>query len=131
MTGGCKCRLGGTEYWLVYTADAYFDIQNAYGADFLEKLRPGTREAYEVAVGCLLILAREGELCRRYMGYDAAEMLTEEDVRRCVLPDSIVKVKTLVNEAVLAGLRVENAAKNADEPVDLGLLEYEKKTVLD
>jgi hypothetical protein len=64
------------------------------------------------------------------MGYDAAEMLTEEDVRRCVLPDSIVKVKTLVNEAVLAGLRVENAAKNADEPVDLGLLEYEKKTVL-
>lgn len=130
MTGGCKCRLGGTEYWLVYTADAYFDIQNAYGADFLKKLRPGTREAYEVAVGCLLILAREGELCRRYMGYDAAEMLTEEDVRRCVLPDSIVKVKTLVNEAVLAGLRVENAAKNADEPVDLGLLEYEKKTVL-
>ena len=60
MTGGCKCRLGGREYWLVYTADAYFDIQGAYGADFFEKLRPGTRDAYEVAFGCLLILAREG-----------------------------------------------------------------------
>lgn len=130
MTGGCKCRLGGREYWLVYTADAYFDIQGAYGTDFLEKLRPGTRDAYEVAVGCLLILAREGELCRRYMGYDAEEMLTEEDIRRCMLPDSIIRVKTLVNEAVLAGLRVENAKADADEPVDVGLLEYEKKTEL-
>ena len=49
MTGGCKCRLGGREYWLVYTADAYFDIQGAYGTDFLEKLRPYAHEKIKLA----------------------------------------------------------------------------------
>lgn len=130
MTGGCTFKLGGSEYWLVYTADAYFDINDAYGTDFLEKLRAGTRQAYETAVGCLVILAREGELCRRYMGYDAAPMLTEETVRRCALPDAVVPIKIAVNRAVNAGLRIENAKDTSDEPVDVGLLEYEKKTVL-
>lgn len=130
MTGGCKCRLGDREFWLVYTADAYFDIQSAYGSDLIEKLRPGTRDAYEVALGCLLILAREGELCRRYMGYDHEPMMTEEDIRRCILPDSIVRLKTLVNDAILAGLHIENSEGPDNEPVDIGLLEYEKKTEL-
>lgn len=129
MTGGCTFKLGGNEYWLVYTADAYFDIKDAYGTDIFELLRAGERPAYETALGCLIILAREGELCRRYMGYAPQEMLTEEDVRRCALPDTVVYIMRTVNEAILAGLRVENAEKK-DEPVDVGLAEYEKKTEL-
>lgn len=131
MTGGCLYRHGGSEYWLVYTADAYFEIRERYGADPFEGLRADDRSAYDMAVGCLSILAREGELCRRYMGYEAKPMLTENEIRRTVLPDGIVPVKNAVANAILAGMRIDNANEQDDEPIDLGLLEFEKKTAVE
>lgn len=132
MTGGWLYTHGGEDHWLVYTADAYFTINERYGTDFVEKLRPMTRDAYDIAVGCLVILAEQGELCRRYMGHDPLPMLTEEDIRRTVLPDGIAPVKDAVYEAVLRGMRIEAEDENGkkSEPVDIGLLEYEKKTVV-
>ena len=127
MSGGWIYRHGGNEYWLVYTADAYFEIRERYGTDLFDGLRADDRSGFDIAVGCLAILARECELCRRYMGYDALPMLTEEEIRRTVLPDGIVSVKNAVMNAVLSGMRIENA-RQKDEPIDVGLLEYEKKT---
>lgn len=134
MTGGYAYKHGLNEYWLVYTADAYFEIAEKYGADFTEKIRPGSREAYNIAVGCFCILAREGELCRRYMGYDERPIVTEEDVRRTHLPDGVAPLKDAVWKAVLAGLRVEveeekKKKPGEKKPVDVGLLEFEKKTM--
>ena len=128
MTGGCLYKHGGKEYWLVYTADAYFDLNEKYGTELFEKLRAADRSGYDTAVGCLLVLAREGELCRRYMGYGESPMLTEEEIRRTVLPDGISNVKEAVMKALLSGMRVENH-RESDEPVDIGLMEFEKKTV--
>lgn len=128
MTGGCLYKHGGKEYWLVYTADAYFELNEKYGTELFEKLRAADRSGYDVAVGCLLVLAREGELCRRYMGHDARQMLTEEEIQRTVLPDGIANIKESVMKALLAGMRVENHKEN-DEPIDVGLMEFEKKTV--
>lgn len=128
MTGGWLYRHGGEEYWLVYTADAYYEIRERYGMDPFDGLRADDRSAYDMAVGCLAILAREGELCRRYMGHEAKPMLTEETIKRTVLPDGVANVKNAVMSAILAGMRIENAKKD-DEPVDIGLLEFEKKTV--
>lgn len=127
MTGGCLYKHGGKEYWLVYTADAYFEIKERYGTDPFERLRADDRSGWDCAIGCLLILAREGELCRRYMGYEPLPMLDEETLRRTVLPDGVVNVKNAVAEAIFAGMRIENALKD-DSPVDVGLLEFEKKT---
>lgn len=129
MTGGYVYKHGGREYWLVYTADAYFEIREQHGAEPFEKLRADDRSAYDCAISCLLILAREGELCRRYMGYDPCPMLDEETIRRTVLPDGVVNIKNAVMNAMLAGLRIENAQKDDDGPIDLGLLEFEKKTI--
>ena len=128
MTGGCLYKHGGKEYWLVYTADAYFEIKELYGTEPFERLRADDRSGYDCAVGCLLILAREGELCRRYMGYEPLPMLDEETIRRTVLPDGVVNVKNAVAEAIFAGMRIANA-KQDNQPVDIGLLEFEKKTI--
>ena len=122
MTGGCLYKHGGKEYWLVY-----FEIKERYGTDPFERLRADDRSGWDCAIGCLLILAREGELCRRYMGYEPLPMLDEETLRRTVLPDGVVNVKNAVAEAIFAGMRIENALKD-DSPVDVGLLEFEKKT---
>lgn len=128
MTGGCIYTHGGEKYWLVYTADAYFEINEKFGADFTDKLRADNRMAYDTAVGCLSILAREGELARRYMGYEQKPMLTEETIRRTTLPKDIIEVKSSVLDCIIAGLRMEGNGDNS-EPVDVGLLEYEKKTL--
>lgn len=135
MTGGYAYKHGGTEYWLVYTADAFFEINERYGTNFLEKLRPASREAYEMALGCICILAREGELCRRYMGHDKLPMLEEETLHRTILPDGIAPLKNAVMNAVFAGMRVEveeeqeTKEKGKKKPVDIGLAEFEKKTI--
>ena len=128
MTGGCLYKHGGKEYWLVYTADAYFEIKEQYGTEPFDRLRADDRSGWDCAVGCLLILAREGELCRRYMGYEPLPMLDEETIRRTVLPDGVVNVKNAVAEAIFAGMRIANA-KQDNQPVDIGLLEFEKKTI--
>lgn len=129
MKGGCIYTHGGREYWLVCTADAYFDIAETYGGDFGEKLLAGGRDGYETALGCLCILAREGELCRRYMGYTAEGFPEMEELRRIILPGDIGKVKTAVLDAVSAGLRMEGTEEETG-PVDIGLAEFEKKTVI-
>ncbi len=129
MTGGCVYRHGESKYWLVYTADAYFELNERYGTDFVEKLRPASREAWDIAVGCIVILAREGELCRRYMGHDPLPFLTEEEIRRTVLPDGMANVKKAVFDTVLAGMHIDVEREDEDEPMDVGLLEFEKKTI--
>lgn len=129
MKGGCIYTQGGREYWLVCTADAYFDIMDAYGEGFGETLLAGGRTGYECAIGCLCILAREGELCRRYMGYEAQEMMKPEEIRRVTLSADIGKIKGMVLEAIQIGMRIEKAEKEEETgPVDIGLIEFEKKT---
>lgn len=127
MTGGCDIKFAGRNYWLIYTADAYFDIREKYGAEVLADLCADTRESYDIAIGCFCILAREGELVKRHLGYAPEEIPTENDIRRYVLPADITRIKRAVNDSFLAGLRIENSRKS-EEPVDIGLLEYEKKT---
>jgi hypothetical protein len=129
MKGGCIYTHGGREYWLVCTADAYFDIVDAFGEGFGDKLLSGGREGFETAIGCLCILAREGELCRRYMGHTPADIPEEAEIRRIILPGDIGKIKGLVIDAVAAGLRMPGAEKE-EGPVDLGLAEFEKKTMI-
>jgi hypothetical protein len=62
------------------------------------------------------------------MGYEPLPMLDEETIRRTVLPDGVVNVKNAVAEAIFAGMRIANAKKD-NQPVDIGLLEFEKKTI--
>lgn len=128
MKGGCIYTHNGREYWLVCTADAYFEILATYGEDFGEKLLAAGRPGLECAVGCLCILAREGELCRRYMGYDPQEMMKAEDIWRVTLAGDCEKLKGYVLDAISAGMRIEKNEGKEEGPVDIGLQEFEKKT---
>mgnify|MGYP007043874882 CR=1 FL=1 len=53
MKGGCIYKHGAREYWLVCTADAYFDILDAYGERFAEELLSAGRSGCDCAVGCI------------------------------------------------------------------------------
>ena len=130
MKGGCIYYHGGREYWLVCTADAYFEIIETYGEAFATRICAGGRDGLRDALGCLLILAREGELCRRYMGYDPCEMMKEEAVRQFLLPGDIEKIISAVLDTISAGLRIPGKEDEETGPVDVGLAEFEKKTVI-
>lgn len=127
MRGAVSRVICGRERWLCYTADAYFEIQELCGGRITDAIGGADRSSYDTAVRCLVVLAREGELCRRYMGYEAEDMLTEDEARRYLLPNDMVDVKKAVFEAISAGLGTE-AAPEKEGPVDVGLAEYEKKT---
>lgn len=98
MKYGSTYSLNGREYRLLYTADAYFDINEAMGDDFMDKLVSAGRESYETALGCFIILQREGELARRYMGYDAEDIATEDELRRNILPGDIIGTEDRARE---------------------------------
>lgn len=129
MTGGCTITRNGREYWLVCTADAYFEILETYGGEFGEKLLAGGLPGLECALGCLAILAREGELCRRYMGYEAQEFLNVEEIRRYNPVGDREVIVGAVLDAMQAGMRIDKKEEDTG-PVDIGLAEFEKKTAI-
>ena len=128
MAKGVSIKIGGAAYWLVCNAEAYFVIQEKYGEGFGKLIAPNTPEAYGIAVEIMLLLAEQGELCRRAAGYDRAEMLTAEMVPPYVAVSSAeaMIVKNRVMEALLMGMGRE--VKKQDKEIDLDLLEWQKKT---
>ena len=126
MPESCSVVLAGRTFSLLYTADAYFEINEAAGEDFMEKLLSPSRGSYETALSCFVILAREGELTRRYRGFEAEDIADEEELRRTLTPADIPVLKNAVIDAICAGLRVSAGEKRG--PRDIGLENYEKKT---
>ena len=71
-------------------------------------------------------LAEQGELLRRYQGYDKGPIPTEELFRLSLSPLEVPLAKDAIARAVQAGFRREEGP--AKKEVDKGLLELEKKT---
>lgn len=126
MPESCIITLGKKTYSLLYTADAYFEINETAGEDFMDKLLSQSRLSWDTAISCFAIMAREGELTRRWRGMAPEELVSEEELRRILMPADIPKIKKAVIEAVCMGLHV--SGENGAGPRDLGLMEYEKKT---
>ena len=88
----------------------------------------GTSKASFEATCCFLAeLATQGELVRRYQGHNHGKIPTEQMFRVILAPLDIAPAKNAVRVALALGFRRE---VDDGQPVDLGLLELEKKTVL-
>lgn len=125
MARGTAIKIGGVEYWLVYNAEAYFDVQEQIGDDVYIKIVSPGRDGWETAVAAAVILLEHGELCHRYLGYDAQKIPTADTIRAVVQPYDIVTFKNKILDAMNRGVRRE--VEPAEE-IDEGLLELEKKT---
>ena len=121
-------KINGVEYELLFNGSAMFKMRELYGDDNIAELLEGqTAITFQRTCKLAVILAEQGELLRRWLGYDQKEMLTEELLRLSLSPIGFLHLKNAVFDAVYEGYSRE--VKDENEEIDLGLAELNKKKV--
>jgi ankyrin repeat protein len=115
---------GGKTYYLFYNGYAYFKLQDLLGDTPLSEavLQGDFGQMCDIAA----VLAEQGELYRRALGYDRGEILAADKLRVLASPGEGVALRSAIIEAINEGLNRDKAGKE-DDDVDLGLAELNKK----
>lgn len=113
---------------LSLTAGALYDIYEKYGytdsiVDSL-KLDENTKESWDNACWLYALLAAQGELQRRALGYDPEPMIAMEAVRRFASPADVPGIKAALLAAIHLGF-TRAVEPTEEKEVDLVLLELE------
>lgn len=125
-----KLVLAGRERHLCFTVEAMFQLQELYGGigELVDLIQSNTREGFAAACKAAEILAEQGELARRSMGYDQEAMVNAESISATTAPSDIAALKLAIPAAISLGYGREVEPEN--DEVDLGLAELnaQKKT---
>ncbi len=125
-----KIHLTGRERYLAFTVEAMFRIEEEFGSpgELIESMQRGGREGFASSCRAAAILAEQGELARRSLGYDPQPMADAEAIAASLTPAGLAELTMAVVSAVSLGFGREVEAEN--DEVDLGLaeLEAQKKT---
>lgn len=131
--GGLLMRLTGFElqgrsFHLCLNGAALFDIYDKYGAEepILSRIDGHDRAAYDRTCWILAKLAEQGELVRRFNGFDKGPFPSEHFFRTNLRPVDVPRAKAAIELAVRQGFAREE--QEEEERIDLGLLELQKKT---
>lgn len=117
-----KINLAGRELHLAFTVEAMFQIQDKFGGsgELVEAIRDGGREGFRAACCAAAILAEQGELARRSLGYDPEPMADAEAIAASMTPSDIPVLKTAIPTALSLGYGRD---VEAEDEIDLGLAE--------
>lgn len=118
---GIKHTVDQTESFLVYNGSAMFALNEIGDIKVI-------LEDNKLVISAYAVLAREGELVRRYYGYDHKPILSEDEYRTIASPADLPSMAWAVSDAFLAGMKCEISGKN--ERIDVTTRELEKKTAL-
>lgn len=122
-----KINLAGRDYYLALTGSAKFDLDDLSGGEsIIQLILPNTREALDLLCKATAILMEQGELARRYAGYDKSTYLPADAIKALLTPNDIALLKVDFAKAVLLGYGRE--IESPEKEVDLVLQELEKKT---
>lgn len=123
--------LGGVTYHLLLNGAALFDLYDRFGdkGSLADHLQGGGREAFENTCVFLETLAEQGELWRRYLGYDHGPLPTAGTFLVSLSPLEAAAAKGAVMEALMAGFAREEGER--PRTVDKGLAALQKKTAAD
>ena len=125
-----KITLAGRTQYLAYTGEAMFQLQEKFGtaAELLGAIGKNTRDGLSVACEAAAILAEQGELARRHLGYDKGPIIEAATIRATITPSEIAALKLAIPAAMELGYGREVVEEN--DEIDLGLAELnaQKKT---
>ena len=121
-----RITLAGQDYYLVFNGAAMFEVEDRFGSSskLLEDIGTPGRDGFAALCGGLAILAEQGELARRALGYDKGPILAEATVSTLTIPAELTPLRKALMAAIMAGYGRE---VESDQDVDLGLLELEQK----
>lgn len=120
-----KITLAGQDYYLAFNGSAMFAFEDEFGGSsaYFEQSKAPGRAGFGAVCKAAAILAEQGELARRALGYDKGLFLTEEAVAGATPADTILLRRAVMN-AIMAGY---GRAVESEEDVDMGLAELEQK----
>ena len=125
-----KIVLAGQERHLAYTVEAMFQLEELFGGagEMLDAVMSNGRDGFQAACKAAAVLAEQGELARRHMGYEPSPLLSAENIAATMTPDRLPALKLAVSSAVSLGFGREIEPEN--DEVDMGLAELndQKKT---
>lgn len=114
--------------YLCYTISVLFDVVEKFGSVqlALDMLQSDGRDAFDAVQWFAVRLSQEGCCCRKEMGYEAPEVMTETDITPRMPPVEFSQLREAVVEAVSLGYRRELPEGESQER-DLGLEELNAK----
>ena len=122
-------EFNGKTYALSFTADALFTVYDKFGMGgdvlTLTKAMEPTAEGWKNCCWLAALMAAQGELQRRAMGYDRQEMLTMEQLRVSLSPVESNELRHAVRAALAQGFSRAVDDPDAEEEVDVVLRERE------
>lgn len=123
-------KAAGETWYLCMNGAALMDTYEHFGEDkpVLEHIAGTGKKAYEATCWLLAKLAEQGELVRRYQGFDAGKFPSEMRFKTLLSPREIPLAKVAIRQTVELGFRMQQVQETG---VDLGLQELEtaqKKT---
>ena len=126
-----RIELAGRVRYLCFTVEAMFRIEEEFGGtkNLTELIADNSREGLSALCTAAAILAEQGELARRQMGYELEPMMDAAAVSASIIhPADLAKLRTAVVNAITLGYGREVEPEN--DEVDLGLadLDEQKKT---
>lgn len=125
-----KFVLAGRERYMSFTVEAMFQIQEQFGGptELVGAIQDNGREGFSAACRAAAILAEQGELARRSLGYDPEPVADEAAIAASLSPSDAMALKLAIPAAISLGFGREVAAE--DDEVDLVLAELnaQKKT---
>lgn len=125
-----KFNLAGRERYLAYTVEAMFQLEELFGpvAELVETLQAGGRDGFAATCRAAAILAEQGELARRGLGYDPAPIADADAIAAALQPENLAALKLAISAAITLGFGRE--VKPEDDEVDLFMAELnaQKKT---
>ena len=123
-------EFNGTTYALSFTADALFTVYDKFGytSDILgaTKIMEPTQEGWKNLCWLAALLASQGELQRRSWGYTPQAMVTMEQLRTGFMAADSNRLREAVVDALNQGFHRDVPSPDADEEVNLVLLEREE-----
>ena len=122
-----ECTICGEKLTLCLNGAALSDAYDKLGTDgfLLDRIRGGTRKAFNATCWLLWKLAEQGELLRRWQGQDRQPVPSEGFFRLHMRPADVLAARAAIEEAFRLGFLREIQDKDG---IDLGLAELEKKT---
>ena len=120
----------GTTYALSFTAEALFTVYDKFGytSDILgaTKILEPTQEGWRNLCWMAALMAAQGELQRRSWGQDPRPMVTVEQLRTGFMAADSLRLRQAVRDALEQGFQRDVPSPDAEEEVNLVLLEREE-----
>lgn len=120
-----KWTFDGKDYYLSYNVMAVHQIYDLGIEDLSAAISDRGAKAFEQVCRAAEIMIQQGELIRRYLGYDPGNVIAAEDLMLMLTTGEDISLRGAMMAAVLDGLKSETDER---QEVDLGLLELQKKT---